>query len=247
MKILGIIPARGGSKRLPSKNILKLVNQPLISYTINAAKNSKLINKIILSTDSKKIAKLYNSEGINLPFLRPKNLAQHNTPIIKVIEHTLSYLKKNENYEPDIIILLQPTSPFRTSQMIDKSIQLLIESRASSVVSVTKTKIHPAYYYNYKKNYLTPYNLIVNHNYIQKTSEVYIPTGSIYTFWNKTLKKYNSIYGPKIKPLFMNNIETIDIDDIFDFFVSNMIILHWKKFKQKHKTRKITKVKSVKK
>ena len=94
MNILAIIPARGGSKRLPSKNILKLGDSPLITHTINSTKNSKYVNKIFVSTDSKKIAKICESEGIDIPILRPKKLAQDNTPSISVINHVLLFLKK---------------------------------------------------------------------------------------------------------------------------------------------------------
>lgn len=240
MKILAIIPARSGSKRLPGKNILQLGNLPLISFTINSARKSKLINKIFISTDSKQIAKICESKGIKVPTLRPKKLSQDKTSSVSVIQHALSYLQKNENYVPDIILLLQPTSPFRTSQLIDKSIRLLIKSKASSVISVKKNKTELKNSFYYRNEILLPYQKISKKQSSMKNSELFFPTGSIYVFWKKTLQDYNSIYGPKIKPIFSKQPETIDIDDIFDLFVSKMVLLHWKKFKRRYPKYKIT-------
>jgi len=239
MKILGIIPARSSSKRLPRKNMLQLDKLPLISYTIDSARKSKLINKIFISTDSKQIAKICKSKGIMVPILRPKKLSQDNTSSVSVIKHVLSYLQKNENYNPDIILLLQPTSPFRTSQLIDKSIRLLIKSKASSVISVKKIKTELNNSFYYRNNFLFPYKKFSKTQYSMKNSELFFPTGSIYVFWKKTLQDYDSIYGPKIKPIFSKLPETIDIDDIFDLFVSKMVLLHWKKFKRRFPNHKI--------
>ena len=240
MNILPIIPARSNSKRLPSKNILKLDGSPLISYTINSAKKSKLINKIFVSTDSKEIAKICESHGIKVPILRPKRLAQDRTSSISVIKHVLLYLQKNENYEPDIVLLLQPTSPFRSNKLIDKSIQLLKKSKVNSVISVKKINNEINHSFFYKDKMLIPYQKFSKNNNSNKNFELFFPTGSVYTFWNKTLKNFDSIYGNKILPIFSKYPETIDIDDIFDLFVSEMTLLYWKKFKQKHGSSKVT-------
>ena len=240
MNILAIIPARSGSKRLPSKNILKLGGSPLISYTINSAKKSKLINKIFVSTDSNEVVKICESHGIKVPILRPKRLAQDKTSSISVIKHVLLYLQKNENYEPDIVLLLQPTSPFRTTQLIDKSIQLLKKSKVNSVISVKKINTDTNHSFYYKNKMLIPYQKFSKNNSSSKNLDLFFPTGSVYTFWNNTLKNSDSIYGNKILPIFSKHPETIDIDDIFDLFVSEMTLLHWKKFKLKHANSKIT-------
>lgn len=240
MHILAIIPARSGSKRLPSKNFLKLGGSPLISYTINSAKKSKLINKIFVSTDSKEVVKICKSHGIDIPILRPKKLAEDKTSSISVIKHVLLYLQKNENYEPDIILLLQPTSPFRTTQIIDKSIQLLKKSKANSVISVKKINSPLNHSFHYKNKMLIPYQKLSKTNSSNKNLDLFFPTGSVYTFWNKTLKNFDSIYGNKILPIFSKYPESIDIDDIFDLFVSEMTLLYWKNFKRKHPNSKIT-------
>ena len=119
LKILAIIPARGGSKAIPRKNIIKVAGKPLLHYTTNAAIESKFINRIILSTDDDKIARLGKQLGVEVPFIRPSKFAQDNTPTTEVIKHTLDFLKNNEDYSPDLIILLQPTSPLRKVLHID--------------------------------------------------------------------------------------------------------------------------------
>lgn len=117
MKILALIPARGDSKGIPNKNIQKIGGKYLIEYTINSAKRSKLIDKIIVSTDSKKIASISKKLGAEVPFLRPKKISIDKSPTIEVIKHTLGFLSNNQFYVPDIILLLQPTSPFRSKDL----------------------------------------------------------------------------------------------------------------------------------
>lgn len=234
MQTLAIIPARGGSKGIPLKNIQKLADRSLIEYTILAAKKSKEIDKIIVSTDSSKIAKISQSLGAEVPFLRPKKLSNDSASIFKVINHTLDFLSKTQSYEPDIISLLQPTSPLRTTKMIDESISILKKSKATCVLTVTKIKTHPYSSFWYNKHYLIPFKSNFQKYFQrQKHPDLYYPTGSIYTFWNETLKKYNSIYGPKIKPMIINGENAIDVDSKFDLFVAEMKILHWKDYNKR--------------
>lgn len=236
MSILGIIPARGGSKSISMKNIVNLSGLPLISYTIKAALNSK-INRVIVSTDSKKISEISSKFGAEVPFLRPKKFASSSSHPNQVIEHALNFLEKNESYVPEIVLFLQPTSPHRTSEMINKSIQLLQNSKASSVVSVTKPDKHPFQSYVIKNGFLKAFYKNKEKKYYQRQllPDFYNPTGAIYTFWTKTFKKYNSIYGPKPKPMIINNeILNIDIDFEFDLFLSEMIFKNWSKFKKSY-------------
>jgi len=234
MKVLAIIPARGGSKGIPMKNIRKLAGIPLIEHTISVAKKSKIIDKILVSTDSNKIAYLAKSAGAEVPFLRPKKLSDDNTSILTVIKHTLRFLAVNELYEPEIILLLQPTSPLRTSRMIDKSVEILKKSNATCVIGVSRIKSHPYNAFWYKNKYLRPFKSDFQKYYRRQQYPVlYYPTGSIYTLWNKTLKRYNSIYGPRIKPLIIDEEFNIDIDSKFDLFLAEMQILHWKNHNKK--------------
>ncbi len=234
MEILGIIPARGGSKSIPMKNIVSLCGKPLISYTVKAALNSK-INRVIVSTDSKKIAQISKKFGAEVPFYRPQNLASVKSHPNDVIKHALDFLKTTESYEPDIIVLLQPTSPHRTPEIIDKSIRLLKKSKSSSVISVSKPNKHPYQSFVIKNGFLKPFYPDKEKKYYQRQllPDFYNATGSIYTFWTKTFMKYGSIYGTKPRPLIINDDSlNVDIDFKFDLFISKMIFEHWSDFKK---------------
>ena len=234
MKILAIIPARSGSKGIHLKNIKKLVEVPLIEYTLNSAKKSNKINKILVSTDDKQIIKICNKLSIEAPFIRPKTLARDDTSITEVIHHSLQYLQDVENYVPDIIILLQPTSPLRTHHDIDKGIQLLLKSNATSVISVSTLKKHPYISFWKKVNYLKPFQKnFLKYNGRQKLPTLFYPNGTIYVFWYNTWIKYGTIYGPRIKPMIMLPEKSIDIDVPLDFFFCEMIIKNWKSFKKR--------------
>jgi len=233
MDILGIIPARGNSKGIPHKNLRKLAKIPLIQYTIESAKKSK-ITKIIVSTDNMQIAKLAQNLEVDVPFIRPKSLSMDNSSTFDVIQHALDFLEKNENYSPDIIVILQPTSPLRTSELIDNSIDILKQTKANSVISVSEIKTHPSSSFVYSNKFLKPFDSNFS-KYVQRQqyTPLYFPTGAIYTTWKKTITKYNSIYGPKIVPLFTKNELNLDIDTPFDFFLTEATLLYWKKFETK--------------
>jgi CMP-N,N'-diacetyllegionaminic acid synthase len=234
MEILAIIPARSGSKGIPLKNIQKIVNKPLIEYTITSAKKSSKITRIIVSTDDEKIAKISKSLGAEVPFIRPKKISNSNTPTMAVVKHTLKFLHETESYLPDIIVILQPTSPLRKTETIDKSILLLQKTNSTSVLGVSKVKIHPFLSFYHDTKYLKPLKSNFQNFYQrQKFPIVWYPTGSIYTFWHKTLLRYNSYYGPKIKPIFIDEEDSVDVDTIFDLFICDMKIKHWKKFKKR--------------
>jgi CMP-N,N'-diacetyllegionaminic acid synthase len=232
-KNLCLIPARGGSKGIPFKNIQKVSNKPLIEYSINAAKESKLINRIIVSTDSKQIASFAKKIGVEVPFIRPKKISNDSATQYDVVQHATKFLLDQESYIPDIITILQPTTPIRTGKIIDRSINLLKKTKSTSVISVSNVKDHPDIIFHQKNKFLNPLNKnFERHSTRQSRTEMYAPTGSIYTFWHETLKKYNSIYGPRIKALKIKEQEfNIDIDTVYDLFVSEMTISYWSKFK----------------
>ena len=144
-KILCIIPARSGSKGVPGKNIALVGGKPLIVWTIRAVKKSKMVDQIILSTDSEKYRLICQEYGIDSPFLRPKELASDESTSEDVVIHALDWLRENNNYIPDYILYLQPTSPLRVNNDIDNSIQIAMENDADSVVSVGLVNQHPYY------------------------------------------------------------------------------------------------------
>jgi CMP-N,N'-diacetyllegionaminic acid synthase len=139
---LAVIPARGGSKGIPRKNIVTVNKKPLIQYTIDEAKDSKYIDKIIVSTDDKEIAQIAKNCGAEVPFLRPKYLASDEANTIEVLIHVVVELR-SRGIEYDYLILLQPTQPLRKSWHIDEAIEKVVEEAEDSLVSVTKVKEHP--------------------------------------------------------------------------------------------------------
>ena len=142
MKILAVIPARGGSKGIPDKNIFPLLGKPLLAYTCRAARGSRLLHRIIVSTDSPRIRKVALACGAEVPFLRPKNFSSDKAPMLGVLQHALKVLAQTESYVPDIVVLLQPTSPLRPSSAIDRAIKLLLSGKADSVVTVVRVPHH---------------------------------------------------------------------------------------------------------
>jgi CMP-N,N'-diacetyllegionaminic acid synthase len=144
MNILGLIPARSGSTGVPGKNIRPLAGKPLLAHTVTAARSSRL-SRLILSTDSADYAEIGRQGGAEVPFLRPAELAQTETPAIKVIEHCLDFLDRNESWAPDAVFYLQPTSPFRRGNHIDQGIEKLKTEKVDSVVSVYPPRAHPYY------------------------------------------------------------------------------------------------------
>lgn len=126
-EILALIPARGGSKGIPRKNIRSFAGYPLIAWSIAAAKQSSLATRIIASTDDEEIASVAREWGAEVPFLRPSELAQDNTTDLPVFEHALKWLEENEGYKPEIVVQLRPTSPLRPKGMVDDAIRILLE------------------------------------------------------------------------------------------------------------------------
>ena len=234
MEILGIIPVRKNSRGIPLKNIQKINGIPLVEHTIRTAKKTTKISRLILSTDSEEIAKIAQKLGIEVPFLRPKKYSKNNSPTSDVIFHALDYLKKTENYEPDIITILQATSPLRQPSTIDKSVRLLVNSNATSILGVSQMKQNPFLAFTLGSNkFLKPHMKNFQKFFQrQKFPKFYYPSGSIYTFWKKTLEEYGNIYGPKIKQQVVSKEESIDIDDILDLFISENILKNWKSYKK---------------
>ena len=154
-----------------------------MEYTISCAKNSK-INRIIVSTDSLKIANLSKKLGVDVPFLRPKKYALDGSTTLSVVKHALDYLSSKEQYIPDIIVILQPTSPLRKSSSINQSIKILQKSKATSVLGIRPINDHHPYASFYLRNkFLVPHKKdFMKYYQRQKVPDYYFPTGSIYTF-----------------------------------------------------------------
>ncbi len=141
MRVLGIITARGGSKGIPGKNLKLLGGRPLLDFSIDAANDTPL-DRLILSTEDQKIADVARSLGCDVPFMRPAELARDETPHLPVIQHATRWLLEHENYQPDVVLILQPTSPLRSSADIAAALRMLELSGADSVVSVSEVSAH---------------------------------------------------------------------------------------------------------
>jgi CMP-N-acetylneuraminic acid synthetase len=142
LKVLGVITARGGSKGIPGKNLRPLAGRQLIAYTVDAAKSSGAFDRLIASTDDPPIADALRSLHCDVPFMRPADLARDDTPHLPVVQHAVEWLRQHESYEPEAVMILQPTSPLRRAEDIRASIALLETSGADSVVSVSEVPAH---------------------------------------------------------------------------------------------------------
>lgn len=225
--MLAIIPARGGSKGVPFKNIKNLGSHPLIYYTIKAAKESKLITRIIVSTDDQDIADIGLKEGVEVPFLRPKELASDKAKAIDNYIYTIEKINETEKASIDEFVVLQPTSPFRDSSDIDNAIEIFRQKKATSVISVVEAE-HPPFWYKkvdrdgVLKDLLNGENSLNRQEYLN----TYIPNGAIYIFDYNTLKNRLSYYTEKTYPYIMSKEKSVDIDTFLDFDFAEFMLIH---------------------
>lgn len=225
--ILGLIPARGGSKGLPRKNIKLLLGKPLIAWTIEQALASKYLDRVIVSTDDKEILDISKKYGAEVPFMRPKELAMDNAKGVDVVLHALVSLKEDDRRKQyDLIMLLQPTSPLRKSVDIDKAIEFLFLKKAKAIVSVCEVDHHPLWVNTLPedgcmKNFIR--QEIMNKNR-QELSVLYRLNGAIYLAYCNYLKKYRSFIGEKTFAYVMPKERSIDIDNEVDLSLAEVLI-----------------------
>lgn len=228
MKVLALIPARGGSKGVPKKNIKLLENFPLISYTIAAANLSKKIDKVVVTTDSKEIADIALSFNAEVPFIRPSNLASDLATDIDFVIHSLDWLEANENYIPDLVVLLRPTTPLREVNYIDDAIELLINNEiATSLRSSHIVSESPFKWFVIKDGFYTPicdkYSLEDTGKPRQFFPDVYIPNGYVDIIKTNFIKTHNSLYGNHILGYTTptgHEIDTLDDFEYIEFQIS---------------------------
>lgn len=146
-EVLAVIPARGGSKGVPRKNIRHLAGQPLIAHTINAALQSRNVYRVIVSTDDPEIAEVARSFGAEVPFLRPEEFATDTATSLSAIQHAMSWLRENEAYQPEAVAVLAPTSPLRTISQIEATVDLLWTSESDSALTICAVQDHPYFIY----------------------------------------------------------------------------------------------------
>ena len=226
--ILCVIPAREGSKGLPGKNTKELCGKPLVSWPIEAAKKSTLIDKIVVSTDSKIISKIAQCYGASVPFIRPDKLAQDTSTTFAVIEHAISFFKKQKQ-KFDYIICLEPTSPLTTDRDIDEALNMLEENRniADSIVGVSKVEnAHPVFDARInKQGLISPYQGNKFKFYRrQDIEELYYFDGSLYISDTNVFLEEKSFYHNKTLAYKVPKWKAIEIDDIADFIYAEAIL-----------------------
>lgn len=224
MKIIGIIPARGGSKGVKDKNIKLLNGKPLIKYTIEPALDSSMLTDLVVSSDSKKIldiAKEFNDIHI---LSRESALATDNAPMSGVILDVMKQLKIEKDSN-DIIVLLQPTCPFRTSNLIDDAINFFVDSESDSLISVYNVgDTHPARMYSLRDNFLNSLDVTNESTNRQDLTDIFHRNGYFYITYAKNFYKKKSFYQSRSLPYIMKKDGYTNIDDANDFLLSEFII-----------------------
>jgi CMP-N-acetylneuraminic acid synthetase len=225
MEILGVIPARGGSKGIPRKNLAPLGGRPLIAYTCDAARGSRRLTRNVVSTDDPEIAATARSFGIDAPFLRPAQLAADDTPMLDVLVDLVATLERNEDYRPDVLVLLQPTSPFRRAEHVDAAIALLDASGADSVVTVIPVP-----------HQFTPTSLMrLDGDRLRPALDADVPLRrqdkpvlfarngpAVVAVRTPVLMAQRTLYGPDTRALVMSREDSLDVDDSFDLQMAEL-------------------------
>jgi len=219
--VIGIIPARGGSKGIPKKNICSLAGKPLLSFTIEAALNSKLLSKVLVSTDDDEIAKVALSYGAEV-IQRPSELATDDTLTLPVLTHALSQI--DNEIKPNKIVTLQPTSPLRLSKHIDEAIDLLT-SDWDAVISISEAHSSPYKMYQLDGEKLRPFvEGFFKEMPRQQLPKVYRDCGAVYATWYDTLMKKNSIWGDNFRSYYIDPKYAVDIDNRIDLKFAEVLL-----------------------
>ena len=221
-KIIALIPARGGSKSIPKKNIIDVGGYPLIAYSIAAAKLSNLIDRIIVSTDSKEIAQIAKKYGAEVPFLRPKKFATDSAKDIGLIKHAIGWFKRNENFCPDYLVFLRPTTPLRNVEIVDKAISEIIKDKKATALRSGHRFESSAYKLFRKKGGYAEFfgkedfkpDVEYQDFPRQKLPGTYKTNGYVDVILPKTIEKTGMLHGRKIRAFITS--EVADIDSLRD-------------------------------
>lgn len=228
MNVLGLITARGGSKSIPRKNIAPLAGRPLLAYTADAARGCPRITRVVLSTDDEQIAQVGREYGVEVPFMRPAELATDTATSLGVARHAVEWLADQDGWQTDILVLLQPTSPLRTARHLTEALDALIAAGADTVVSVIEVPHH-----------FSPYKLMKLQDgrlssfwdqplpsvRRQDVPPLYARNGpAILATTGATLMERDTFYGDHIVPYLMNEVDSVDIDTPFDLKLAEWLI-----------------------
>ena len=219
MLVIGIIPARGGSRGIPGKNLRSLGGRPLLARAADAARESGVVDRVILSTDSEEIADLGRKLGIEVPFLRPPNLGKDDSPMQPTIEHAILELEEG-GWHPDIVVILQPTAPLRRGEHVASAVGILASTDASSVVSVVPIPPHYAPHYamrivdGHLETFL-PEGLCVTRR--QDVEPAYSRDGTVYAVRRDVVVLEHDLYGHRCHPLVLDPEESLMLDSEADW------------------------------
>lgn len=225
---LALIPARGGSKGLPRKNLREFAGKPLIAWSIEAALASEACDRVIVSTDDTEIAEVARAFGADVPFLRPAELALDTSPSIDAVLHALDWLEQNEGATFDYLALLEPTSPLRAEGDLDRAIAMLSEhhERADAVVSVGEVHLeHPSIVKCIEGGYLAPY--VADAEKVTRRQDLgpaLFPYGVIYLVKVEALRQTRSFYPERTVPLLIERWQNYEIDDAYDLACAEAVI-----------------------
>lgn len=217
---MGLIPARGGSKGLPGKNIMDLGGKPLLAWTIEAAKGSRYLDYFFLSSDDEEIIRVAQEYGCDVPFQRPSELAKDDTPSIDVVLHAVQNIA-----DYDFVVLLQPTSPFRKAEHIDQAIKMCLNGQVSSLVSIRKTRESPyLMYFKNKNNKLERVLEQGNASRRQDLPETWIMNGAIYLTKINYLRENRALKSEDTIGMEMGSYESVDIDSPEDLAYAELLL-----------------------
>lgn len=231
LKVLALIPARGGSKGIPRKNIYPILGKPLIYFSIEAAKKTPSINRVIVTTDDQEIADIAKKLGAEVPFIRPPELAGDDTPDLPVFQHALTWLKENEGYEPDLVVHLWPTSPLRRPEDLEKAVNLIAKAEdADSLRSISNPSQNPFKMWRYNGDKISP---ILKDAYPEEYADgkpephslprqvlptTYVQTGYVAIIKLHVILKQNSMFGKNIIPFFHDENLYTEFDSFRDVY-----------------------------
>jgi N-acylneuraminate cytidylyltransferase/CMP-N,N'-diacetyllegionaminic acid synthase len=217
--VLAIVPARGGSKGLPGKNVRPLCGKPLIAHTIEAAKGSRSITRVVVSTDDEEIAAVTRAHGGEIPFLRPAELATDTSPAIDTYVYTADRLGAEE------LVVLLPTAPLRTSADIDAAVDLFKAKKADSVISYYEAP-HPVHWHKYLDAQGRPEDVIAGAALAnrQEVRPAYLPNGAIYVFRMALLKEKRTYHSDRTYAYVMPRERSVDIDTLDDFELAELLM-----------------------
>ena len=224
--VVGVITARGGSKSVPRKNVATVGGKPLIAWTIETALQSRSLSRVIVSTDDEEIAQVSQQRGAEVPFMRPAELAQDDSPHIPVVVHAVEWLESHEDVRCDYVLLLQPTSPLRSTEDIDNAIRLALEKAADSVVSVCQASSHP-----YLAKRITADGRLEDfgskpEGYLpqQVLPPAYVVNGVMYLVRRDVLIEEHTFYTERTYAYVMPPERSLDIDTPWDMYLAELIL-----------------------